>query len=248
MSFRALAVFLVVMNVAVAAYAWWRPEPIHALPAADLPNTPALVLLSERSEADMQSLAASAAPLAGAAALANDASDDVILPPTTTAIAALPATDGACQRLGPFANNADAEAKLRAVAGLSASGRIIAAEETEARGYWVYLPSSRDGDDARDVALAKARQLSAAGVRDYYVVTAGERENTISLGMFRDAINADKRVAQVAALGFYPKREERGDKLTRYWIRYPGDAALQASVKEQLTRQLRIEASDCAQS
>jgi hypothetical protein len=242
-SFRALAVFLVVMNVAVAAYAWWRPQPVSKAPDAALPNTPALVLLSERSDADMQSIAAQTQ-------VGTDANNDSGLPANNpVTVATLPAASvaQACQRLGPFENRADAQSKMRAVTGLTVAGQIIESQETEARGYWVYLPSSKDGADARDVALAKARQLSAAGVRDYYVVTAGERENTISLGMFRDAINADKRVAQVAALGFYPKREERGDKLTRYWIRFAADAQLQAEIKEQLTRQLRVEASSCAQ-
>ena len=69
------------------------------------------------------------------------------------------------------------------------------------RGYWVFLPAQ----GSRDKALSIARELSAKGLRDYYVVTAGERENTISLGLFRDLSNAEQRHEQVRQAGFAPQ-------------------------------------------
>ena len=51
------------------------------------------------------------------------------------------------------------------------------------------------------VNLATARSLAAQGVRDYYVVTAGPGENTVSLGLFREQRNAEARLAEVRALG-----------------------------------------------
>jgi len=93
------------------------------------------------------------------------------------------------------------------------------AHATETRGYWVYLPALA----SREQALAAARQLSSKGVRDYYVVTAGDQQNTISLGLFRDKGNAEKRRNEVAALGFAPELVTRTEELPVYWLDFATD-------------------------
>ncbi len=55
-------------------------------------------------------------------------------------------------------------------------------------------------------------------MRDYYVVTAGDQQNTISLGLFRDQGNAERRRAEIAALGFVPKVNPRTEDLPSYWL------------------------------
>ena len=69
-----------------------------------------------------------------------------------------------------------------------------------------------------------ARQLSTKGVRDYYVVTAGDQQNTISLGLFRDQGNAEKRRNEISALGFKPELIARTEELPVYWIDFAQDA------------------------
>lgn len=214
MPWRTFAVFLFALNLAAFAFAYLNPKPQPALPTATESNIAALVLLSERDEAQMRAAALSVrapAPKADAVGASTPQSADAA--PRNSA-----ALDSAqyCERIGPL-TQADAAASLRARLGtLSAAAEVKEVAELQLRGYWVYLPKAAD----REAALALARQLSAGGIRDYYVVTAGENENAISLGMFHDAINADKRVNQVAALGFQPKRIERGDTETRYWVEY----------------------------
>ena len=94
------------------------------------------------------------------------------------------------------------------------------AHATETRGYWVYLPAQ----NSREQALSMARQLSAKGVRDYYVVTAGDQQNTISLGLFRDQGNAEKRRNEITGLGFRPELIARTEELPVYWIDFAQDA------------------------
>jgi hypothetical protein len=86
------------------------------------------------------------------------------------------------------------------------------------RGFWVFLPAQ----GTREAALAAARELSAQGLRDYYVVTAGDQENTISLGLFRDRGNAETRRREVEALGFTPELQERTEEIPNYWIELAG--------------------------
>jgi len=227
MAWRTFAVFLLALNIAAFTFAWLNPQAAPPAPSATEPNVTTLVLLSERDAEQMRAASRAAnmapanmapsndAPQAGS----NVASQTPPLNPPSSQIASVPpAINDAqyCERIGPI-REAEAAASLRARLGaISAAAEVKEVEEMQVRGYWVYLPPSTD----REAALALARQLAAGGVRDYYVVTAGANENTISLGMFQDRVNADKRVQQIAALGFNPKRIERGDLEKRYWVEY----------------------------
>ena len=226
MAWRTFAVFLLALNLAAFTFAWLNPQAASLAPSATEPNITTLVLLSERDAEQMRAASRAAsmtpgndAPQTAPQAVSSVASQTPPLNPISSPPASVPpAINDAqyCERIGPL-REAEAAASLRARLGtLSAAAEVKEVEEMQVRGYWVYLPPSAD----REAALALARQLAAGGVRDYYVVTAGDNENTISLGMFQDRVNADKRVQQIAALGFNPKRIERGDLEKRYWVEY----------------------------
>lgn len=119
-----------------------------------------------------------------------------------------------CLAVGPLLTQADLR---RAVGQLSPQVNRIQFRETIARverGYWVHLPAPGN----REQALQLARELSQGGLRDYYVVTAGERENMISLGLFRELKNAETRQQEVVAAGFDARLEPRTDDQPQYWI------------------------------
>jgi len=197
---RILFLLLLAMNLASVAWWYWRgqvPEP----PAQIASSAPKLVLLSERDNAAMSE----AARVAEAAQAPIDPN------------AAAPV----CSTLGPFA---DQTALKRGIDVLTPQVTRIQYQESSTvttRGYWVYLPAL----DSRDAALKSARQLNAAGVRDYYVVTAGDRENTVSLGLFRDRENAGRRQSQIAALGFPARLEERTEVERAWWIEFERESA-----------------------
>lgn len=204
---RALFVLLLLMNLGVAA--WWMlrtPPPSTALPASDA-GVPALRLLSETERAD----ADADAPV-----------PELAQPrPTETDLASL-----RCLQIGPFLTQVDLR---RAVNALTPNAERIQFRETRVlanRGFWVFLPAQ----PSREAALAAARELSSKGLRDYYVVTAGERENTISLGLFRDLANAEQRRDQVLAAGLAPELQPRTDEIPNYWI----DLAVQPDVDWRL--------------
>ncbi|MGE4070712.1 MAG: SPOR domain-containing protein [Lysobacterales bacterium] len=197
---RILFLLLLVMNLAAGAWWYWRvqaPQPPVVVADSDVPS---LVLLSERDS----TLMAQAAQAADSAQAAGDPN----LPPAV------------CAALGPFETQSDLR---RGMDLLTPQVKRIQYQESSSvttRGYWVYLPAFT----TRDAALKSARQLNAAGVRDYYVVTAGDHENTVSLGLFRDRDNASRRQAQIAALGFPARLEERTEVERAFWIEYERDA------------------------
>jgi hypothetical protein len=190
---RALLLILLLMNLGVAAWWWLRtPAPAAREPATE-PGIAALRLLSEVESAaagtDVPELAGPPEPVGGA-------------------------PDQQCLQIGPFLTQSDLRRAINALTPVVDRIQFRESRALANRGLWVFLPAQ----ETREQALATARELSAKGLRDYYVVTAGDRENTISLGLFRDRPNAEARRDEVVALGFAPELQERREEIPNYWV------------------------------
>lgn len=190
MILRGLVVLLACMNLGVALW-WWLHAPPSPPAAPPLPSGVAsLVLLGE----------VEAPPSSDLVELAS-----VPVP--------LPATP-ACLSIGPFETPAQLRTAMSALTPLVARIQYRELQATSLRGYRVFLPAAA----TREQALASARELAARGVRDYYVVTAGEQENTVSLGLFRELANAEARRDELMAMGFQPRLEPRTELAPQWWI------------------------------
>lgn len=188
---RALFLLLLALNLGGAGWLVFANHPqVEAVAATD-PGVARLELLAERDTANGEQAELASAP-ESPADLANDQ----------------------CRSLGPFPTQADTRSAMNALTPLSKRIRMREEHATQTRGYWVYLPAQA----TREQALTDARTLSAKGVRDYYVVTAGDQQNTISLGLFRDQGNAERRRAELAGLGFAPQTNARTEDLPAYWL------------------------------
>ena len=91
--------------------------------------------------------------------------------------------------------------------------KIISSQEA---GYWVYIPAKNSRNEALDIG----RKLSELNIKDYYVVTGGENENTISLGLYRDVNNADSRLQELQSKGFDAKKQIKIEQWPEFWIDY----------------------------
>lgn len=245
---RALVAILLMMNLGVAAWALWGPEPYPAQARdAALAGIPQLRLLAEAARV--------AAPLPAAADIGNSepAASDAKAPESLAEVTSLPAPEPAVavDEAAPTADVAGALAAAAPPAPLAADGeppapsaayrcfsigpfvaiddvrrtsallesalqrqQVREVRSSEVRGYRVYLPAFA----SRQQAMDAARGLQEKGLRDYYVVTAGEQENTVSLGLFRDLGNAQARREMVRGFGFEPRLEPREQELTRWWL------------------------------
>ncbi|HEV7490579.1 MAG TPA: SPOR domain-containing protein [Rhodanobacteraceae bacterium] len=195
---RVLFLLLLAANLGAASWLVFAPSTRATRAPTSDPGVPKLVLLSERDHGDEATAELAAAP-ESRADLRNDE----------------------CHSIGTFPTQADVRAAINVLTPLTRRIQFREAHATQARGYWVYLPALQ----TREQALAAARQLSSKGVRDYYVVTAGDQQNTISLGLFRDQANAERRRAEIAALGFTPQSIARTEELPVYWLDYATDRA-----------------------
>ncbi|MBL4660854.1 MAG: SPOR domain-containing protein [Alcanivoracaceae bacterium] len=87
---------------------------------------------------------------------------------------------------------------------------------TQEAGYWVYIPAMK----SREEALNVGRQLSRLNIKDYYVVTGGENENTLSLGLYRESRNADARLVELISKGFNVEKQIRVEQWPEFWLDY----------------------------
>lgn len=188
MFYRLLLLLLLTANVGVAAWLIIGHAPARTLQPATDPGVPELRLLSERPGAS------------------NAQSPQPMLRTPRTAVS--------CQSIGPFPTQADMRTAMQALSPHVPRIQYREEQTQESRGFWVYLPAQ----SSRDAALVTARALSAKGVQDYYVVTAGDQQNTISLGVFHDRSNAERRRAQIAALGFNAQVNARMETRLVYWV------------------------------
>lgn len=119
-----------------------------------------------------------------------------------------------CFSAGPFDIEANVHAAAETLEPLVLKTNIRKITTTQEAGYWVYLPAL----SSRAEALKKGRELAAAFVKDYYVVTSGDNENSISLGLYREPFNADNRIAELSKKGFDVKKEIRIEQWPEFWL------------------------------
>ena len=199
---RLMFLLLLALNLGAGAWLLFGRAPVRTYPPPADRGVTELRLLSETP----QPVHPVAAPVAA----------------TTTAPAQPRA---ACSTLGAFTTTIDMRTAMKA---LSPHVLRIQYREEQVRrshGFWVYLPAVT----SREAALDEARQLVTKGVHDYYVVTAGDSQNTISLGLFNDQSNAQNRLAQLRKLGFPAEVKERVDTEPAYWVDFavPPDASFE---------------------
>lgn len=188
---RLLFLLLVALNLGAGAWLAFGRAPVRAFPPATDSGVPELRLLPEARRAHATA-------------------------PATEEAAGVARLRDTCETLGPFTTTVDMRAVLQTLSPHVARIQYREEQVSRSHGYWVYLPATA----SREAALDEARRLAAKGINDYYVVTAGDAQNTISLGLFNDQSNARNRLTKVQALGFPARIEKRIDMEPAYWVDY----------------------------
>ncbi len=218
MFLRLLFVLLSALNIAVGAWLLLGQPYAHNGTAVD-PGVRELRLLSELP----LSAATAAAPIPAPAmakstktpAVAVNASTPTPVVPADPAPTRPPvAMTQICLALGPFATPQDLRNARQGLGAQVKRMRSRQEQSSQPNGWWVYLPASAN----RSQALELARQLGAKHIQDYFVVSAGDQPNTVSLGLFKDPANARKRRDEVVAAGFPARMSERSETVPEYWL------------------------------
>ncbi|MBS0381731.1 MAG: SPOR domain-containing protein [Proteobacteria bacterium] len=215
---RLLFLLLLALNLGAAAWLLFGRVPAQPFPPATDPGVPELRLITETHKPAQPAVAGSSST-----------------PP--------PRAHDACSTLGPFMTAVDMRSAVQALSPHVARIQYREEKVQRSHGYWVYLPAAA----SREAALDAARALAAKGINDYYVVTAGDSQNTISLGLFNDQANAQSRLVQLQKLGFAAKVEQRVDTEPAYWVDYavPEDTAFDWQAWLPGRNDLQAKSIDC---
>lgn len=226
---RALVAILLMMNLCVAV--WWAsggaPARARAVPAlaADrngltlLAEAPGLVAPAQTSVAEQKGAIAgddtNPPPIAAAPPVAESTLGTDQPAPVDVDLGGVAGSgEERCFSLGPFTTHDELARVSMALTANLRRQQVRETEVSEADGYQVLLPALPD----RSAALAAAKALQTAGVRDYYVITSGEQRNAISLGLFRDLGNAERRRDALRALGFDARLLPRQRQRSQWWL------------------------------
>jgi hypothetical protein len=119
-----------------------------------------------------------------------------------------------CVSVGPFLEQAQADAASSSLQRLGFTARMRAATDEVRVGHWVRVPDLATPADATNTLAA----LQAAGLNDAYVITDEGPGNVVSVGVFADPRRAAEVAETVARAGFTPQTTERMRTLDVFWL------------------------------
>lgn len=135
-------------------------------------------------------------------------------PTEPRATATVPEGGSQCFRLGPIAEIDVAIDHARALTERGLLVRLEASEREVVRDYWVLL----EPFPSRAAAGEAAGQLRRDGIEDLAVIQTGEKENAISLGIYRSVKTAQRRLDQLHALDYPAVIQPRVVGRVEFWL------------------------------
>lgn len=240
---RALFFFLLLANLALAAWLLLNPEPrpgglagaggnLQLYAESPQPASPSPAPEIAVGARPAPTPAASVRPTPAPEVPAETAANPGAAPPPRVQAAGTPA--GACFWIGPLD---DEDARRDLAARLRARG-VEVREEERTRGvsrYWVFIPPRGGMEAAFDVQ----RRLQADGVVDLQVIPGGPKKGAVSLGLYRNPAIAREREARIRALGYPVVLEETVQNVTR-----PGLLVLSQEADGELRSRVEALAGD----
>ncbi len=242
-----IVVLLALLNVSFLMWQFYRPRQLAPHWAATDPGVP-LLQIAPPDPPPVRDASASP-PRDDATATTTGAAATRAAPPDHRAIndARVPAADPQavttatdklqCPALGPISSQADAATLQSRFLGLNFHPTIEQGRQSPRR-YRVLLLDQAD----RSAALQRITALKQKGVHDIQLLSGNADDSRISLGVFRDRATAERRVNQIAALGYAPQLDARPHAERSYWLVFaPASRARLAQAQNAETEALQFE-------
>jgi len=119
-----------------------------------------------------------------------------------------------CLDIGPFDKPEARDALGTWLQDLVASTHTRAELERTRQFFWVYLEPT----DSAETARRNLDELADKGVSDYMLISRGDLENAISLGLFKSQDSVNRRLAELSEKGYKPVVVPRFEVAERYYI------------------------------
>ena len=119
-----------------------------------------------------------------------------------------------CFSLGPFKKNEMAKKILADIDAMGLQSVIRDTTEKQKIRFWVYLPPY----PSRQKAVDAAEKLATLGIDEYFIISDGNSDNAISLGIFKKKSDSDRRIKEINALGYTPKVDVSSKEVSVFWV------------------------------
>lgn len=126
------------------------------------------------------------------------------------------ARDALCWAVGSFVAELSAKHVYARMLALDINAQVQGREKIVKKEFWVYLPPLPN----KKQALRKLKELQRRNV-DSYVITEGELENGISLGLFGKQSSVDRLVEELKKKQIEAQVKSRNRTATEYWVIAP---------------------------
>jgi len=126
-----------------------------------------------------------------------------------------------CWAVGSFATELDAKHVYARMLALDIQAQVQGREKLLKKEFWVYLPPLA----SQKQALRKLKELQHRKI-DSYIITEGELQNGISLGLFSQQDSVDRLVANLKKKQIDPEIKVLDRTRTEYWVLAPTDAGV----------------------
>jgi sporulation related protein len=121
-----------------------------------------------------------------------------------------------CYTLGPFKDKEIMQQMRESMAQYVKNISVRKRQQSVKHRYWVYVPALADRKQAKFIG----KKLRQKKLDDFYIVLSGGAKNSISLGHFREPKHANRRMKQVAELGFNAQIKVIYREYDIYWLDY----------------------------
>ena len=118
-----------------------------------------------------------------------------------------------CIAMGPFASGATAQNIISRLTAVDIESTISSVDIDGVPDFWVFMPPLSD----RRAALSKIKELQSQKI-DSFIITQGELENGISLGLFSEEYRAVKVQKDIVAKGYAVDVREVPRPHREYWV------------------------------
>lgn len=218
---RWIFVSLILLNLAYFGWSYWQQSQDMPVQTVERPQAPQpeagqdLVLLTER-------LPTSASP----APPRSIAPERPRVEPPSQPPAIREPEHRACARIGPYHEQGRSEAAVISLAEVGVEASIAEVKDQRSVQYWVILAPAQ----SRRKALQTLRELQARKI-DSYLITSGELNNAISLGLFSREELAKGVREKIREAGYsaevHPK--EKFEKV--FWVHFSADQTFENARK-----------------
>ncbi len=130
-------------------------------------------------------------------------------------------TQQTCWAVGSFATELDAKHVYARMLALDIKAQVQGREKLLKKEFWVYLPPLPN----KKQALRKLKELQRRNI-DSYIITEGDLENGISLGLFSQQESVDRLVASLKKKQIEPEIKTLDRTRTEYWVIAPLDSGV----------------------